>query len=257
MLHKYENAVIVSSYSNLTVPAHDLLNANTFPDAAKTQCETARKRLEMFLYFSSIVPAVMERSTIQLQHFVEQRGPMLQKAKAGQNIDYDFVFESEAVEYRSVLHATLYSLKSFLDAFAISICSTYGSKYGRTKFSKKNIDGRKGMVGGTLVNWLRNLPSHFDEKNSLASLIVDADIIWLNRAINYRDRLAHYDELTDMDNLHMRIRLDDKQPYDFTSISPVIMPNGQPLLLYVQELQEQLLAFLTTFLSQVSLLKPI
>ncbi len=71
MLHKYENAVIVSSYSNLTVPAHDLLNANTFPDAAKTQCETARKRLEMFLYFSSIVPAVMERSTIQLQHFVE------------------------------------------------------------------------------------------------------------------------------------------------------------------------------------------
>lgn len=227
-----------------TGAAGRLFNGNAFPDYVAKEIDACLLRLALFLYHSDrLVHEIEEDLTKFLQTLHLHPSLSDLDAAVKSRPDLQLVAYSDGLECMVCFHGVLYSLKSFLDTYAILICRLINPQTQPTTFGRKKINGKE-LSGAKLALWVRNnAPKSFANTEPLADMIIKHSGQWISLAISYRDVVAHYRDIEGMK--HMHVSLKPTEPAFKTSdiVAPT-MPDGQKIMDYCGSLFSNLGGFL-------------
>lgn len=227
-----------------------LFNANAFPEELKDEVDACSTRVSIvLLHVKNVKQEVLKDKERFLREL--QRTDTYKTLCYTRN-DINIVAYYDGLEYIAALHGFFYSIKSFFDVYAqlmIKLIDPKGKM--RMTFSKATINSRK-IVGGNIVNWLRNsAPNTFKKSAELSALIIHHSETWIFQTVKYRDELSHYCDIKGIKHMHT-VLFHEEPLFKAEDIVFPVMPNG----LQVANFCENIVDNLRTFIEQSLVLLP-
>jgi len=227
---------------HLTAAANAIFNPNGFPGELQREVTICANRFALYLHNSSLLASAIEKDRSEFLSILSANANDLESA-CNSRPELRVVAYTDGLRHLMIFHSILYSLKSFLDVFAILVCRIINPRTSPTTFGSKKINGKE-ISGAKLARWVeRSSPASFSKKLQLKDLVLSHSRDWISDAVGYRDTLAHFGEIKGMEVMSIPGHA-AKPPFDTENIRLPKLPSGELLSDYCSELVTKLGIFL-------------
>jgi hypothetical protein len=214
-------------------------NPNAFPEQARCLVDASGERAALVRYHARMIHHETE---VDLRLFEQEyTNHRVESLRFKEGFDHVAMFTGAG--YLASLYGVFFTLKAFLDVYAKLVTGLIEGKYASARgFSRARV-GKDNLRGGALINRIRLCsPKHFTNAAKLADVVEKHSRRWIDKAVSYRDTLAHFGTINGVLDMQMRIDPRNKR-FSRDTVKQPTMPDGTPVPVYARNLLSSLDVF--------------